>query len=318
MAFSKNNVIALLKTAVQEQRLGHAYLITGAFHDGMEVVAEELAAMLLSCSLVEVKRHPDVYTVEPESKSRKILTEQMRDLEEALHLKPQKSRYKIAIIHDADRMVSSAANAFLKTLEEPPDQTLLLLTTSLPEALLETISSRCIRLPIYSAEEPPQSLHEKKIVDQLDLFLGKGKSETLASAFQLARSFQDLLVTIREEAHKAAEEEFHLEKQHFGKTTEGNWEGAREQYFKATAEASVLAQRSLLVDAVAGYFGKALKIVAITENQQEIMRLLRAVEVIEKMRYSLENGVQETLALEAGFLELLKIYKDEKSKGNGE
>ncbi|MEI6416397.1 MAG: DNA polymerase III subunit delta', partial [Verrucomicrobiota bacterium] len=138
MAFSKNKALALLKNASQEKRLGHAYLITGSFHDGMETIAEELACMVLPCSLLEVKMHPDVHMVEPESKSRKILTEQMRHLEEALHLKPQQSDYKVAIIHDAERMMPSAANAFLKTLEEPPDQTLLLLTTSLPEALLET------------------------------------------------------------------------------------------------------------------------------------------------------------------------------------
>ncbi len=305
MAFSKNQVLALLKKAVEEQRLGHAYLITGSFHDGMETIAEELACMILSCSLLEVKMHPDVHLVEPESKSRKIITEQMRDLEEALHLKPQQSHYKIAIIHDAERMVSSAANAFLKTLEEPPDQTLLLLTTSLPEALLETIRSRCIQLPIYSFELPPQSAHEKKIADWMKSFFAEGTNYDVAAAFQLARHFQELLAIIRTEATEAAEEEFHLEKQHFGKTTEGNWESGREQYFKATAEASVLAQRSLLIDAVATYFGEELKIASQEFNQQKIIRLLSSLEVIEKLRSSLEGGVQETLALEAGFLELI-------------
>jgi len=306
MAFSKNQALALLKKAIEEQRLGHAYLITGSFHDGMEMVAEELAAMVLSCSLLEVKQHPDVHMVEPESKSRKILTEQMRDLEEALHLKPQQNHYKIAIIHDAERMVSSAANAFLKTLEEPPDQTLLLLTTSLPEALLETIRSRCIRLPIYSCEEAPQQEHEKKIAAWMKTFFAECTTYDVAAAFQLARHVQELLATIREEAAESAEEEFHLEKQHFGKTTEGNWEGAREQYFKATAEASVLAQRSLLIDAVAAHFGERLRIASQKNDQDEIVCLLRALEIVEKLRSSLEGGVQEALALEAGFLELTK------------
>lgn len=308
MAFSKTQALALLKKASQEQRLGHAYLITGSFHDGMETIAEELAAMVLSCSLLEVKMHPDVHMVEPESKSRKILTEQMRDLEEALHLKPQQGRYKVAIIHDAERMVASAANAFLKTLEEPPDQTLLLLTTSLPEALLETIRSRCIRLPIYSAEEPPQGDHEKKVAAFMKTFFGSDATYDVAAAFRLARYFQELLATIRKEATDSAEEEFHLEKQHFGKTTQGNWEGAREQYFKATAEAAVLAQRSLLIDVVVAHFGKQLQDASRASDQNKIVRLLRALEVVEKLRASLEGGVQEALALETGFLELVKIF----------
>ncbi len=309
MAFSKNQIAALLKKAWEENRLGHAYLITGAFHDGMETIAEELASIVLPCSLLEVKLHPDVHMVEPESKSRKILTEQMRDLEEALHLKPQQSSYKVAIIHDADRMMPAAANAFLKTLEEPPDQTLLLLTTSLPEALLETIRSRCIRLAIYTREEPPQGEHEKKAAAWMETFFSGEITYDVAAAFQLARHFQELLTTIRSEAIALAEEEFHLEKQHFGKTTEGNWEGAREQYFKASAEASVLAQRSLLIDVVAAYFGKKLRAISQEHNQHEAIPLLRALELVEKLRNSLEGGVQEALALEAGFLGLLQLKK---------
>lgn len=311
MAFSKNKVLALLKKALDENRLGHAYLITGSFHDGMETVAEELAATVLPCSLLEVKLHPDVYIVEPESKSRKIVTEQIRDLEEALHLKPQQSHYKVAIIHDAERMVTSAANAFLKTLEEPPDQTLLLLTTSLPEALLETIRSRCIRLPIYSREEPPQSEHEKKIAAWMKTFFSEEAVFDVAAAFQLARHFHELLGAIREEALEAAEEEFHLEKQHYGKTTEGNWAATREQYFRAAAEASVLSQRSLLIDAVAAHFGQELRTASQKIDQIQIILLLQRLEVIEKLRSSLEGGVQEGLALEAGFLELVNTASKE-------
>jgi len=311
MAFSKIQALDLLKKAFQERRLGHAYLITGSLHDPMETIAEELASLVLPCHLLEVKLHPDVHTVEPESKSRKILTEQMRGLEEALHLKSQQSDYKVAIIHDAERMVSSAANAFLKTLEEPPDRTLLLLTTSLPEALLETIRSRCIRLPIYSAEEPPQGECEKSVAEWMETFFYPGATYDVAAAFQLARRFQELLASIREEAAEAAKEEFDLEKKHFGKTTEGNWEGAREQYFKATAEASVLAQRSLLVDAVATYFGKQLRAASqeIDQDAAATIRLFRAIDVVNRLNSSLEGGVQEALALEAGFLELVEIQR---------
>ncbi|MEI6416195.1 MAG: hypothetical protein WCO92_00565, partial [Verrucomicrobiota bacterium] len=176
---------------------------------------------------------------------------------------------------------------------------------------LETIRSRCIRLPIYSSEEPPQGEYEKKATAWMNSFFGEGAIYDVAAAFQLARHFQGLLAAIREEASESAEEEFHLEKQHFGKTTEGNWEGAREQYFKATAEASVLSHRSLLIDVVAAHFGKQLKEASQISSQKEIVRLLRALEVVEKLRGSLEGGVQEALALEAGFLELVNTASKE-------
>ena len=309
MSFSKTEALDFFKKAIAEHRLGHAYLITGSFHDGMESVAEELAALVLPCGLLQVKTHPDVHLLEPESKSRKILTQQMRALEEALHLKPQLSSYKIAIIHDADRMVPAAANAFLKTLEEPPDGTLLLLTTTLPEALLETIRSRCIGLPIYSCHAHPQSDHEKKVAELMELFFRPGASCDASSAFQLTRAFQSLLVALRKEASEAADEEFHLEKKHYAKTTDRHWEGAREEYFKAATEASVLSQRSLLLDVVASYFGERLRAEQheFEKNEAEIIRLLRSLDVIEALRNSLEGGVQEALALEAGFLELMMI-----------
>src|SRR5207237_6964577 len=85
---------------------------------------------------------PDVFVTEPASRSRKIVVDQIRGLERALQLRTAGNRKKIGIIRDADRMQTQAANAFLKTLEEPPQNSLLLLLTALPEALPETIVSR--------------------------------------------------------------------------------------------------------------------------------------------------------------------------------
>ena len=66
----------------------------------------------------------------------------------------------------------------------------------------------------------------------------------------------------------------------------------------------MLSHRSLLIDVVAAHFGKQLKEASQISSQKEIVRLLRALEVVEKLRGSLEGGVQEALALEAGFVEL--------------
>ena len=77
---------------------------------------------------------------------RVITVEQMRDLMQTVHLKPAQAALKVAVIVAADRLNVQAANAFLKTLEEPPaDSTLILLSTE-PQRMLETILSRCLRL----------------------------------------------------------------------------------------------------------------------------------------------------------------------------
>lgn len=311
MAFSKTQALDLLQKAIAENRLGHAYLISGSSHAGVEQLSEELAALVLGCSLLHVETHPDFHAIEPESKARKILTEQMRTLEEELHLKPQQSAYKVAVIHDADRMVPAAANAFLKTLEEPPDKTLLLLLSVVPEALLETIRSRCIALPLYETTEVPRGEYEKKMAEVMKHFFSPGVPMDATAAFQLTRSFQALLSAAREEAVEAAEEEFSSEKKQYGKTTESSWEGHREEHFKAAAEAAALGYRSLLLAVVADYFGNRLRAMYAESNQEEcdgeeVVRLLQCMEAVDAMKNTLERGVQEPLALEAGFLELMK------------
>lgn len=319
MSFSKEQALDLLKKAKRDQRLAHAYLITGSRHIGIETVAEELASIVLDTGLLHLKEHPDFHVIEPESKSRKILTEQIRNLEEALHLKPQKSDYKVAIIHDADRMMTAAANAFLKTLEEPPDKTLLLLVSSLPEVLLETIRSRCIVLPLYSTNERPHEENEIKMASLMEQFFGKGAPTDVTAAFQLTRAFQTLLTEARKKAIETADEEFASEKKHYGKTTDGPWATRREEHFKATAEASALQQRSYLLEMAADYFARQLRKEfphppnnpdKKPKNNRKTS-LLRALQAVETLQNSLERGTQESLALEAGFLRIMETVEVE-------
>ncbi len=104
----------------------------------------------------------EVFIARPESKSRRIVTAQIRALEHALQMRAANGRRKVAIIPDADRLQTEAANAFLKTLEEPPKDSLLLLLSALPEALPETILSRCIAIPLASDGEPQSKKEEEK------------------------------------------------------------------------------------------------------------------------------------------------------------
>ena len=315
MAFTREEAFRLLETALAEGHLGHAYLISGSLGSGVQEFANELAALFLGLGEITVEKDPDFHAIEPESKSRKLLIEQVRDLEHAIHRKPERGSRKVAVVRDADRLMPQAANAFLKTLEEPPDGSLLILTTQLPEAILETIRSRCISVVLHSSIPRPVGSREERLARKLTEFFGSGAKSYATAAFGLTRVFRDLIEEVREEAAERTKEELAAEKAHFGKTTERDWEN-REEALKASSEAEVLQERSLLLGVVADYFGGALrKLHSQTEGgsaeTDESRRLIRSLDAVEKLRSTLERGIQEGLALEAGFLELMMASKAE-------
>jgi DNA polymerase-3 subunit delta' len=187
MAFSDlaqyPTAIELLQRCLDRGRLAHAYLFTGAALEPLEQVARTLAMTLncqqpprrgraglaldccdrcAVCRRVAAETHPDVLWVRPESKLRLIRIEQLvprkeskrRPLSDLIYQKPAEAQVKVGIIVGADRMNPSAANAFLKTLEEPPADSLLLLLSTEPDRLLETVVSRCVRLNFAEAIGP--------------------------------------------------------------------------------------------------------------------------------------------------------------------
>src|SRR6266704_1181225 len=159
MAFTRKAAIGLLRRAHDQKRLGHAYLISGPAGSGKREVAAELASTVNGTHAGDVfsSKAREIFVAEPESKSRRILIQQIRELEHGLQMRGAEGRRKVAIIAEADRLQPQAANAFLKTLEEPPANSLLLLLSALPEALPDTIVSRCIAIPLSApaASAPP-------------------------------------------------------------------------------------------------------------------------------------------------------------------
>jgi DNA polymerase-3 subunit delta' len=153
--------VEMLAGGLRHGRTGHAYLITGPGQIGKTTLARAFAQALncedgdvgrrpcgqcRACQLIAADRHPDVRLVSGEVSGRGKLTlkiEQIRALQQDLNLAPYEGRWKVAILRQFDAANPSAANAFLKTLEEPPRQVILLLTASESDALLPTISSRC-------------------------------------------------------------------------------------------------------------------------------------------------------------------------------
>lgn len=158
--------IGWLQTAVRTHHLGHAYLFQGEGEIGKRLVAmafskflhcespleppfEDACGKCRSCHQVELHAHPDFLLIEPEDgqkQSPKIKIDQIRHLEHFVIYRPLVSSHKICLIDQADTMTVEAANALLKTLEDPPDHCLFLLISSRPEHLLPTIRSRCMTL----------------------------------------------------------------------------------------------------------------------------------------------------------------------------
>ncbi|QSX32174.1 DNA polymerase III subunit delta' [Shewanella avicenniae] len=157
-----NSALQQLQQQQQQQRLAHALLLPLAVADGGLLLAHEIVANCLcdnhtnpacgqcrACRLLAAGNHPDVYWLKAEGNQIKV--EQVRELCQSLAATAQQGGYRIAVIQQSERMNQAAANALLKTLEEPGRNTLLLLQTDIAGGLLPTITSRCQRVNV----QPP-------------------------------------------------------------------------------------------------------------------------------------------------------------------
>ena len=156
------STIDSLQTAAARERLAHAYLFHGEEAIGKRTTAICFAQALFceqaapdaaveacgacrSCRQIDARTHPDYFLIEPDRElaAPQIKIEQIREIEQQIMYRPLVGERKICLIDDADRMTIGAANALLKTLEEPPDHSLFLLISNRPAALPATIRSRC-------------------------------------------------------------------------------------------------------------------------------------------------------------------------------
>lgn len=154
---------------LQQQRLPHAILLAGARHTGLEHLALALARLLLcespsgglncgqchACDLSASGSHGDFLWLAPEGSSRVIKIDQVREAVSFAYQTASFGAHSVIVLDPADRMNAAAANALLKSLEEPSPGTYLILTCTQLHALPATIRSRCqlVRLPTPSREE---------------------------------------------------------------------------------------------------------------------------------------------------------------------
>jgi len=339
--------VQLLQRSLARGRLGHAYLFTGHQLEQLESLARTLAKTLNcgnpvktggvatdccddcpACRKIDSDTHADMHWARPESKSRVVTIEQMRELMREIQLKPTEAGYKVAIITAADRLNPQAANAFLKTLEEPPAKSVLILLTTEPQRILKTVLSRCLRLnftgEIAPLLDPAQSewlarfgalaatetkslLGRYRLLDVLLQKLGEIKSrveETLTARSPLQR-YEDLEKDLREkwEDELAAAVEAEYRRQRADLILLVQW-WLRDVWLHALRSSSSTEDGFTLA---AG--GELLNFPQIDGAEAVARRLtprraLENLQILEQTQRLLHTNVQEALALEVSLLKL--------------
>ncbi|MCD6283914.1 hypothetical protein J7J12_01520 [bacterium] len=186
MKKSHLKIIEFLKKSIEKDKISHAYLFKGPENTGKRKVALEFAKIL---GINPYKFHPDLIIVDAPT----IEISHIRELIHKLSLFPFKSNFKIAIINNAEAMTKEASNALLKTLEEPPEKSILILITSYPNFLLPTIVSRSqvINFPHPSISEMKKEILNdktyKKSINEILNLLNSDLNERLLYAENIAK-----------------------------------------------------------------------------------------------------------------------------------
>jgi DNA polymerase-3 subunit delta' len=328
--------VSLLQRSLSRGRLGHAYLFSGESLDDLELLSRNLAKTLncerhtngfpevptpcdacLSCRKIDHDNHADVRWVRPESKTRIISVEQVRNLMQSVNLKPTEARFKVVTLVSADRLNVQAANAFLKTLEEPPASTVFILLSTDKQRMLETILSRClhlhcgggtVRIPEALAEWVEQFSEQAadkssglfgryRLLDQLLQQLAaikKNVEETMSARSPIER-YDDadpkLIERWKDELAAAIEAEYRRQR--------GEMLGVLQLWFR---DVWLSVRQSFSPELAA--FPKLTASTEAVAARLDAPKATRNLEVLESTQRLLFTNVQEALALEIGLLKL--------------
>ena len=327
--------VTLLQRSLRRGRLGHGYLFFGQQLDELEALARTLAKTLncqqpvridgvavdccdacSTCRKIDGQTHADVHWVRPESKSRIVSVEQMRELMHEVQLKANEAEFKVAMIVAADRLNPQAANAFLKTLEEPPPKSVLILLTTEPARILETILSRCLRLN-FSGDGARK--WDAAWLDWLARFsaLAGVEQKSLLGRYRLMDVLAQRLAEMKARVEEELTARSPLEKyEDVEKDLRERWEdelkvAIEAEYRRQRADLILLVQwwlRDVWLHTLAG--GREfLNFPNVTGAEQVAGRLtapkaLENLRLMEQTQRLLHTNVQEALALEVGLLKL--------------
>lgn len=197
------NIVSQLRNAVKTERVAGAYLFTGVQGVGKETLACYFANLILcegtddalkpcgvcrACRKIQNGNHPDLHFIRPDGSEIKI--DQIREMQQQIVFQPLEGPRKIYILTNTERLNNAAANAILKTLEEPPTASTLMLLTENIEAIILTIRSRCQIIPLYP-------MHTKELTSELTKHFSVD-DETASSAATLSNGIVGKAITLIE------------------------------------------------------------------------------------------------------------------------
>jgi DNA polymerase-3 subunit delta' len=333
----RQGAVRLLQRSLENGRLAHAYLFSGSDLAELETAGRLVAKTLCceqprrgaaglpidccdacnSCRKVDEEAHPDVIALRPESRMRIIKIEQIRELLDRLYLKPTQAPFKVALIVAAERLNVNAANAFLKTLEEPPaDVVLVLLTTDL-QRIIDTILSRCQRLD-FSGET--RRHRDPAMLEWLGEFssVAATPQKSLLTRYRLLSVLLARLTTARESIEEAMTKRSPLERHD---DLEPELREKWEVELSAAIEAEYRRQRGDLLAGLQWWLrdvwlqvlrigGDLLSYPEFAESSRAVASRLdpqgatENLELLDRTQRLLDLNVQEALALEVGLLKL--------------
>jgi DNA polymerase-3 subunit delta' len=330
----ETNMPRLLERSLEKKRLAHAYLFSGDSMDELENMARTLAKALNcaaaraagrpslhscgqcdSCRRIERDAHPDVLWVRPESKSRVITIDQMRELMRSIQLKPTAAVFKVGVIVAADRLNPQAGNAFLKTLEEPPADSILILLTTEPQRILETVVSRCLRLGFGGEGAKAHAKHAAWLAEFSELVARSGHG--LMARYKLLGLISSKLAEQKAEIEKSLSARSPLEQYD---NLEPQTREKLEDELAAAIESEYRRQRADVLAALHWWLRdvwlqtlhvgaemlcfpdlKTASAVAARLSPAQAMRNLEEVDILQRQ---LNSNIQEALALEVALLKL--------------
>ncbi len=292
---------ALLEKALQGHRLGHGLILHGKNEESVRQACLGLAARLLDVE--DPTKHGDFFVLRPVNKSRRIDVDSIRRLNKELRYSAQGSGNKVALVEEADRMNAQSSNAFLKTLEEPPAGTFILLETTRPERLLETIRSRCYALRVPGSESRPQGTRWEAMEEALRSWLReleeplRDKKKISAHFFRLY-GLIDHLQFYEKERHSREWQEI---KKDLPESFSQEERDAAEVGLQRKVRAEVLSGLAWIVRDFCLDSDQAL-------DTRQIRKMDQAVRNLEETSALLNLNLNPTAALEAFFLKLLRLW----------
>ena len=347
MAYTEDKAFELIESAYQRGRLGHAFIISGTKYAGVESLTTRVVNLINRDEEQEVEeggvemfdffgevegvdKAPEreaenleelegelVRIVRPQMKSRIIPVDAMRELEKSMFKTSGKGKYKVGVVVDADRMRVEAANAFLKTLEEPPNGSILFLLTASPERLLSTILSRCVNIPLIAENDEREVMEGEQEMLTTLMKHAKAGFNSVSRALTIKSVFATIMNKRKLAIGKVHEASLKEEEDHYRKTTDGEWLKDREKHYESLTQSDYIFERSKFIDLLILWLGDLVRIKAgaprldfkkyeagmvEVAEKESLESLLQRMDAMEELRGLFETNVSEALALEVCFM----------------